>query len=93
MSNYRASLKNGQHRLDLDEKNDRCCSRHRHGRVQNDAQRATVRIGIDRVNMGHLDDGEQAQQRQAQQHPCQSATLLAKCNSVLLELYQFITLS
>ena len=36
--------------------------------MQNDAQRAMVSIGIDGVDVRHLDDGEQRKQRQTHHH-------------------------
>ena len=54
--------------LDLDQHDGDCGSRDRHRGVQNDAQRAMIRVGVDRVDVRHLDDGKQGQQRQAHQH-------------------------
>ena len=40
-------------------------------RVQDDTERTVVSIGVDRVDVRHLDDGEQRKQRQAHQRRLQ----------------------
>lgn len=49
--------------------------------MQNHAERAVVGVGVDGVDVGYLDEGEQGQQRQAQHNdrcvgsgPCTSVT-------------------
>ena len=70
MPSYCTHFENGRSSLDLDEKDHRCRSGDRSGGVQHDAQRAMIRIGINRVDMRHLNHGEQCKQRQTQQHSC-----------------------
>jgi hypothetical protein len=49
--------------------------------VQNDAERAVIGVGLDGVDVGHLDEGEKGKQGQAQHNdagvgpgPCASVT-------------------
>jgi len=58
----RPRFKNRGHCFDLDQHDHG--SRHRNGRgcVHDDAQRAMVGVALDRVEVRHLDDGQQRQQ-------------------------------
>jgi hypothetical protein len=65
----------GGHSADQD--NDRRNHRNRRGRMHRDAQLAMVGIAIGRMDVRHLNDGEERQQDQAQEsHSSESARLL-----------------
>jgi hypothetical protein len=46
--------------------NDRNRGRNRGSRMQNNAERAVIGVGVERMNVGHLHHGHQSQQDQAQ---------------------------
>ena len=55
-------------RLHLDKDNQRRRNSQGSGRMQNHADWTMVGVGVHRVNVRHLDEGEQGQQGQAHQH-------------------------
>ena len=60
----RTYVENGRNSLDLNQHDGNDGSRDGRRGMQNDAKRAVVGVGVDRVDVRHLNDREQSQQRQ-----------------------------
>jgi hypothetical protein len=69
-SSYAAEGNNRSDRLDLHQHDGKHDCRNRRCRVQDDTQRTVVSIGVDRVYVRHLDNGEQRKKHQAHQYDC-----------------------
>jgi hypothetical protein len=76
MPDDRARLKDTGFTLNPDQNNDGRNSRDRGCRVHGDAQLAVVRIAVDRVDVSHLNDGQQRQQNQTHKSGCPESTRL-----------------
>jgi hypothetical protein len=57
-------------RLDLHQNNGSYRGGNRRGGMEHDAKRTMIRVGIDRVDVGYLDDREERQESQAYHHEC-----------------------
>ena len=76
MPDNRARLKGTGFALHPDQNDHGCNSRDRRCRVHGDAQLAMVRIAVDRMDVGHLDNGQQCQQYQTHQSSCSESARL-----------------
>lgn len=77
MPDDHAGLKNPGFTLHPDQNDDGSNSRDRRCRVHGNAQLAMVRIAGDRVDVGHLDHGQQRQQDQTHQSGCPESARLS----------------
>jgi hypothetical protein len=69
MTEDRARLEDQRRALDPDQNDHGRNWRNRRRRVHGDAQRTMVGVAVGRMDVGHLDQGQQRQQGQTQQSP------------------------